>query len=69
MASCPLRLAKTTVWKISKKGFRHGFVVDFTDSAARDAYLPHPEHAKVGKSLVEAAEGGIEGILVFDYAF
>ncbi|MBD4746448.1 Dabb family protein, partial [Xanthomonas citri pv. citri] len=29
----------------------------------------HPEHAKVGKSLVEAAEGGIDGILVFDYAF
>lgn len=51
-----------------EKGFGHGFVVDFADSAARDAYLPHPEHAKVGKSLVEAAEGGIEGILVFDYA-
>ncbi len=51
-----------------EKGFRHGFVVDFTDGAVRDAYLPHPEHAKVGKSLVEAAEGGIEGILVFDYA-
>ncbi|MBQ0710887.1 MULTISPECIES: Dabb family protein [unclassified Ochrobactrum] len=51
-----------------EKGFRHGFVVDFADSAARDAYLPHPEHAKVGKSLVEAAEGGIEGVLVFDYA-
>lgn len=51
-----------------EKGFRHGFIVDFTDSAARDAYLPHPEHARVGKSLVEAAEGGIEGILVFDYA-
>lgn len=51
-----------------EKGFRHGFVVDFADGAARDAYLPHPEHVKVGKSLVEAAEGGIEGILVFDYA-
>ncbi|KXO79399.1 Dabb family protein [Brucella anthropi] len=51
-----------------EKGYRHGFVVDFTDSVARDAYLPHPEHAKVGKSLVEASEGGIEGILVFDYA-
>jgi len=51
-----------------EKGFGHGFVVDFADSAARDAYLPHPEHAKVGKSLVEAAEGGIEGVLVFDYA-
>ncbi|KAB2700936.1 Dabb family protein [Ochrobactrum sp. Kaboul] len=50
-----------------EKGFRHGFVVDFADAAARDAYLPHPEHVKVGKGLVEAAEGGLDGILVFDY--
>lgn len=50
-----------------EKGFRHGFVVDFRDAAARDAYLPHPEHMKVGKALVEAARGGIAGILVFDY--
>jgi len=50
-----------------EKGFRHGFVVDFSDAAARDAYLPHPEHVKVGTALVEAAEGGVEGILVFDY--
>jgi len=50
-----------------EKGFRHGFVVDFTDAAARDAYLPHPEHVKVGTGLVEAAEGGLDGILVFDY--
>lgn len=49
------------------KGFRHGFVVDFRDVAARDAYLPHPEHVKVGKALVEAAQSGIAGILVFDY--
>ncbi|MBB5700319.1 hypothetical protein FHS76_000157 [Ochrobactrum daejeonense] len=50
-----------------EKGFRHGFVVDFADSAARDAYLPHPAHVDVGKSLVEAADGGLDGILVFDY--
>lgn len=50
-----------------EKGFRHGFVVDFRDAAARDAYLPHPEHVRVGTALVEAAEGGIAGILVFDY--
>jgi len=50
-----------------EKGFRHGFVVDFADAAARDAYLPHPEHVKVGKGLVEAAEGGVDGILVFDF--
>ncbi|MGO1162100.1 Dabb family protein [Brucella pseudogrignonensis] len=50
-----------------EKGFRHGFVVDFTDEAARDAYLTHPDHVVVGGKLVELAEGGIDGILVFDY--
>ncbi len=50
-----------------EKGFGHGFVVDFADAAARDAYLPHPEHVKVGTMLVEAAEGGLDGILVFDF--
>lgn len=50
-----------------EKGFRHGFVIDFRDAAARDAYLPHPEHVKVGRVIVEAAQGGITGILVFDY--
>ena len=48
-----------------EKGFRHGFVVDFADGAARDAYLPHPEHAKDGQSLVEAAEAGPESISLF----
>lgn len=50
-----------------EKGFRHGFVVDFTDEAARNAYLTHPDHVVVGGKLVELAEGGIDGILVFDY--
>ncbi|MGU3399327.1 Dabb family protein [Brucellaceae bacterium D45D] len=50
-----------------EQGFDHGFVVDFVDAGARDAYLPHPEHVKVGTALVEAAEGGPGGILVFDY--
>ena len=48
------------------RGFKMGFVVDFADAAARDAYLPHPEHQKAGAALVAVAEGGIDGILVFD---
>jgi hypothetical protein len=48
------------------RGFTHGFVVDFADAAARDAYLPHPAHEAAGAALVAVAEGGIEGILVFD---
>ncbi|MHB2167431.1 Dabb family protein [Alsobacter sp. R-9] len=48
------------------RGYAMGFVVDFADAAARDAYLPHPEHQKAGAALVAVAEGGIDGILVFD---
>jgi hypothetical protein len=48
------------------QGYTHGFVVDFTDAAARDAYLPHPAHQKAGAALVAIADGGVAGILVFD---
>ena len=50
-----------------QKGFTHGFTVDFTDAAARDAYLPHPEHQKVGAMVVAALEGGTEGVAVVDW--
>jgi Stress responsive A/B Barrel Domain len=32
-------------------GFTHVYVLTFEDAAARDAYLPHPEHAAFGKLL------------------
>lgn len=48
------------------RGYTHGFVMDFADAAARDAYLPHPRHKEAGAALVAVAEGGIDGILVFD---
>ena len=48
-------------------GNSHGFTVDFVDAAARDAYLPHPEHQKVGAMIVGAAEGGVEGVTVLDW--
>jgi hypothetical protein len=50
------------------RGFTHGFTVDFADVAARDRYLADPDHGKVGAALVGAAEGGIDGILVLDFA-
>jgi hypothetical protein len=49
-----------------ERGYMHGFVVDFTDWAALQAYQDHPEHKAFGSQLVAAAVGGIEGILVFD---
>ena len=48
------------------KRFSHGFVVDFENAAARDAYLADPEHAKSGAQLVAAARGGVDGIFVYD---
>ena len=48
------------------KGFSDGFIVDFADSFARDAYLEDPGHKQTGGRLVAAAEGGIAGILVYD---
>ena len=44
-------------------GLTHGFVMTFEDAAARDAYLPHPEHEKF-KSFVLPH---IEKVVVFDY--
>ncbi|MBL9073474.1 Dabb family protein [Tabrizicola sp.] len=49
-----------------ERGYLHGFTVDFTDWAALAAYQSHPDHQRVGAALVAAAQGGIDGILVFD---
>lgn len=49
-----------------ERGYMHGFVVDFRDWAALQAYQDHPDHKRLGAGLVAAAQGGIDGILVFD---
>jgi hypothetical protein len=51
-----------------ERGYRHGFTVDFDDWAALAAYQVHPDHQRVGAALVAHAEGGLDGILVFDLA-
>jgi Stress responsive A/B Barrel Domain len=48
------------------RGYRHGFVLDFADPAARLRYHEDPEHKALGASLAAAAEGGVEGLLVVD---
>ncbi|ASJ73817.1 Dabb family protein [Granulosicoccus antarcticus] len=48
------------------KGFADGFMVDFAGAEARDAYLVDAAHQRAGARLVEAAEGGAAGILVYD---
>ena len=48
-------------------GYRHGFVIDFETAADRDAYLVDEAHQVFGGRLVAAAEGGADGIFVFDF--
>ncbi len=47
------------------QGFTHVYVLTFTDAAARDAYLPHPEHDKFGALL--RGSGIFDGAFVVDY--
>lgn len=48
------------------RGFEDVFWFDFRDSQVRDIYLEHPEHKAVGAKIVEATEGGLDGIFVVD---
>ena len=38
------------------QGFTHVYLLTFTNAAARDAYLPHPEHRKFGEMLGSVLE-------------
>ena len=49
-----------------ERGYMHGFVVDFVDWDALTAYQAHPDHKRLGARIVDCAEGGLDGILVFD---
>ena len=48
------------------QGFGDGFIIDFVDESARDAYLVHPAHKAAGGRLVSALDGGRDGLIVFD---
>jgi hypothetical protein len=45
-----------------ESGFEYGFVITFPDAAARDAYLPPPEHLAVAEEIGRSAAK----VLVFD---
>jgi hypothetical protein len=45
------------------QGMSHGFIMTFTDAAARDAYLVHPEHEKF-KTMAMTI---VESLLIFDF--
>jgi hypothetical protein len=47
------------------KEFQHIFTLSFSDAAARDAYLIHPEHVKFTDYVGDT--GIVEDVFVFDY--
>lgn len=47
------------------QGFTHVYQFTFKDAAARDTYLPHPEHKAFGKMLGEMQI--VEDVFVVDY--
>lgn len=47
-------------------GFKDMFWFDFKDVATRDAYLENETHKAIGVRIVNAAEGGPEGVFVCD---
>lgn len=47
------------------QGFTHAYVITFEDEAARDAYLPHPEHQQFVDVLMDS--GIFEEAFVVDY--
>ena len=45
------------------KGFTHSFMLSFSGTAQRDAYLPHPAHQAFVRQLTPA----LDDVLVLDY--
>jgi len=50
------------------QGYTHGFVMTFRDGPARDGYLTHPEHEKIKERILPLLEGGLGGVVAFDFA-
>lgn len=66
------RLGISAVWGRSEspekieRGYLHGFVADFPSWEALAAYQADAGHKAFGSGLVANAQGGLDGILVFD---
>ena len=45
------------------EGYTHGFLMTFDSVAARDTYLPHPEHVRVKDTIIP----NIDGVIAFDF--
>jgi len=48
------------------QGFTHGVCVRFTDKAALEHYLPHPDHQEVVQNYIKPI---VDDLIVVDYEF
>ena len=62
----PVRAGRNTSPEGAARGYTHAITIDFETSAARDAYLSHPDHIAAGAELVAMCAGGADGICVLD---
>lgn len=49
------------------QGFTHGFIMTFQDEKSRDGYLPHPLHESVKNQILPLLDGGLSGVVAFDW--
>ena len=49
-----------------ERGYLHGLTIDFTGWNTLQTYADDPDHKAFGAQLVAHAQGGIDGLLVFD---
>lgn len=49
------------------RGYTHAFHMQFSDSQARDAYLPHPQHQLVKLLIAQILATDDAPVLVIDY--
>lgn len=49
------------------QGFTHGFIMTFASEAARNDYLAHPEHDAVKNLIIPWLDGGLNGVVAFDW--
>jgi hypothetical protein len=47
----------------ASQGMTHGFIMTFSDAAARDGYIVHPEHERFKTAALEV----VESKLIFDF--
>lgn len=61
-----VELGRNAGYEDMDHGFSDGFIATFLDADALARYQADPRHRATGARLVEAAQGGLQGLLVFD---